>query len=165
MKNNSIFDYNSDDVRSGEVTVEVPSDSGRKKTGSRLIYYAVVAALSLLLSFFAISAIVDRVNDGLVMELQTGEIDPMTTEDGTYTGSFSSGDMQAQVTVEVSTGYITDISLNSFSGIDTARAERVFTAVLAAQALDTGIEDVGSHPTDRILLKAIENAFKEDSAK
>jgi len=165
MKNNSIFDYNSDDVRSGSVELTheedtLPPDAIDKKSKRRkLIYFLIVAVASIVLSIVLISGMVGRLNNGLIMELQPGEIYPMQVEDGRYTGSFVSGEMAADVTVEISTGYISNISLNSFKGIDTARAQRVFSAVMVSQSLDTGLEDVGSDPSDKILLMAIEDAL------
>ena len=84
-------------------------------------------------------------------------------EDGLYSGSYSSAGMSAEVTVDVAEGYIMDISLNSFEDIDTSRVQAVFDAVIAAQSLDTGIEDIGTQPTDLILLKAVESALNGDS--
>lgn len=161
---NSIFDYNSDDIRSGSVAAPEQQHRERSKYG-RLIYILVIAGISVLLSVFLISNIVKRVNSGLIMEIQVGDISVVNLEDGQYTGSYSSADMGASVTLDVVSGYIMDISLNSFTGIDVSRAETVFAGVISAQSLDTGDEDIGSTATDKILLKAIENAINGEGAQ
>jgi|GEM_PF-1595825 len=164
MKNSSIFDYNSDDVRSGSVDIStadaLPAEQKKKnRAAGRIIYIVCVIAASICLAAIFLSTMIDRVNNGLIMELQAGEINPAAMEDGTYQGTHSSGDMSAAVTVEIYSGYIMDISLNSFKGIDTARAQRVFDAVIASQSLDTDGDEIGSEPSDIILLLAIENAL------
>ncbi len=164
MKKSSIFDYNSDDVRSGsvELTTEeslAPEAMDKKRKARKVIYFLIVAVASVVLSLVLVNSMVDRLNSGLIMELQPGDIYPMQMEDGRYTGSFASGEMAAEVTVEISTGYISNISLNGFTGIDTSRAQRVFSAVMVSQSLDTGLEDVGSEPSDKILLMAIDDAL------
>ena len=161
----SIFSFNSDDMRSGDVECpgenEELSQSGAKKrsTSLRWIYILAVALISVILSLVLISSVIERVNKGLVMELQTGDVIPSAHEDGQYTGTYSTAGMGASVTVDIISGYIIDISLDGSVGIDAARAQRVFNAVIAAQSLETGDDDIGSQPTDKILLLAIENAL------
>lgn len=163
MKNsdNSIFDYNSEDVRSGRIET---ADSGSGKAAgvvpSKKIYIIAVAVLSAILAIWLIFAAVNRINEGLVLELQVGDVQPYYYEDGTYSGTYSSGNMAAAVTVTVESGYIVDIALTGFERIDTARADRVFRAVIYAQSLVTYDEEVGTQPTDVILLLAVQNAFE-----
>jgi len=114
-KNSSIFGFNSDDVRSG--AVEMPTESGeeaaekiRRKPVGRWVYVLAVAVVSLIAAVMLISSFVDRVNDGLVMELQTGDIMPSNKADGLYTGSYSASDMGASVSVDVAGGYIISIT-------------------------------------------------------
>ncbi len=158
---NSIFSFNSDDVRSGEV--ECPVDASakklRKSSAGRWIYILVVTVVSIILAVVLIVNVVDRVNEGLIMELQTGDIIPSAHEDGQYSGSYSSAGKGAAVTVDITAGYIISISLDGFADIDTDRAQPVFDAVIAAQSLETGDEEIGSEPSDKILLLAIENAL------
>lgn len=162
MKNgSSIFGYNSDDIRSGDVeyaSVEDNHDSPAPRRMNKTVYAIVIAALSAALAVGLIWTLTNRINEGLVMELQVGDILPYTVEDGQYSGSFVSGGMGASVTVTVESGYITDIALEAFDGIDTARAHRVFEAVIDAQSLFTADGEVGTAPTDIILLMAIEQA-------
>ena len=164
-KNNSIFGFNSDDVRSGSVELPVNADEHTDRpvrsvnAGRRWIYFLVVAIISAALSLILINGIIDRVNEGLVMELQTGDVVPSAHEDGLYSGRYTTAGMGAAVTVDITAGYIISISLDGFTGIDTARAQTVFNAVIAAQSLETGNDEIGSEPTDKILLLAIENAL------
>lgn len=161
-KDNSIFGFNSDDVRSGAVDVPQEADSSagqRPSATSRWIYIIAVTVISVVLALVLIGRVVDRVNEGLVMELQTGDVVPSEHEDGLYSGKYSTAGMGAAVTVDITGGYIIDISLDGFSDIDTSRAQIVFNAVIAAQSLETGNDDIGSEPTDRILLLAIEDAL------
>ncbi len=164
MKNNesSIFGCNSEDVRAGEVTIE-KEESSRPRMGKG-IYIAVVAAVSLLVSVLLIISAVRRVNEGLIMELPVGDILPYTMADGSYSGTFSSNDLGAAVTITVESGYLTSVSLDAFSGIDTSRAQRVFDAVIQAQSLVTYDREVGTTPTDIILLLAIENAAEASAS-
>lgn len=165
MKNNenSIFSYNSEDVRSGEVSVE-KEETPRPRLGKG-VYIAIVAVVSVLLSVLLIFSAVDRVNEGLIMELPVGDILPYTLADGSYSGTFTSNDSGAAVTITIESGYLTSISLDAFSGIDTSRAQRVFDAVIQAQSLVTYDRDVGTTPTDIILLLAIENAAESSAAE
>lgn len=161
-KDTSIFSFNSDDVRSGSVDVPQENDehNGRHSSAKyKWIYVIVVAVISVVLALLLIGSIVDRVNEGLVMELQTGDVVPSDHEDGLYSGKYSTAGMGAAVTVDITAGYIIDISLDGFADIDTSRVQMVFDAVIAAQSLETGNDDIGSEPTDRILLLAIENAL------
>lgn len=164
-KNSSIFDFNSEDVRTGAVecpeeTGSVsPEDSAAKRTAAKWIYVLAVAVISVVLALVLIGNVVERVNEGLVMELQVGDVIPSRLEDGQYTGSYSTAGMGASVTVDITAGYIINISLDGFADIDTSRAQTVFDAVIAAQSLETGRDDIGSVPSDRILLLAIENAL------
>jgi len=159
---NSIFDYNSDDVRSGAVEgSDQPSGDmgeGGRKT-SRLIYFAVIVVISIVLAAVLLSGIKNRVNQGLIMELQPGDVAAYSMGDGGYSGSFSSGGMSAAVTVNVTSGYIVNITLDDYVGIDAARAQLVFDCVIVAQSLDTGYDEIGTQPTDKIVLLAIENAL------
>ncbi|MBE6758710.1 MAG: hypothetical protein E7554_01280 [Ruminococcaceae bacterium] len=163
-KNSSIFGFNSDDVRSG--AVEMPTESGeeaaekiRRKPVGRWVYVLAVAVVSLIAAVMLISSFVDRVNDGLVMELQTGDIMPSNKADGLYTGSYSASDMGASVSVDVAGGYIISITLDSYAGIDTERVLTVFDAIIAAQSLETGDDSIGTQPTDKILLLAVQDAL------
>ena len=162
-KNSSIFGFNSDDVRSG--AVEMPTESGEeaaekiRKPVGRWVYVLAVAVVSLIAAVMLISSFVDRVNDGLVMELQTGDIMPSNKADGLYTGSYSASDMGASVSVDVAGGYIISITLESYTGIDTDRVLTVFDAIIAAQSLETGDDSIGTQPTDKILLLAVQDAL------
>ena len=161
MMKSSIFDYNSEDIRSGEMEPEQPS--APKKTRpilSKKVFILAIAVLSLIVSAVLIFVAVDRVNKGLVTELQVGDVIPYAYEDGEYSGTYTASGMAAAVTVTVESGYITDIALVGFERIDTARAQQVFNAVIYAQSLVTYDDEVGTQPTDIILLLAIQNAFE-----
>lgn len=164
MKKNgtTLFDYNSEDIRSGNM--ERPEDVvSEKKPGllsRRSVYIIAVAVVSVILAVVMIFAVIDRVNEGLVMELEVGDVIPYTMSDGDYSGTYTSNDLAAAVTVTIESGYITNITLDGFTGIDTARAQRVFEAVIYAQSLITYDEEVGTQPTDVILLLAIRQAME-----
>lgn len=160
---NSIFDYNSEDVRAGDVELtEAEKPEKPRFAPSKKMYTIAVAALSVILAVVLIFAVVNRVNKGMIMDLQVGDVLPYAYEDGEYTGSYSANGMGATVTVSVESGFIIDIALNGFDHIDTSRVERVFNAVIYAQSLVTYDGEVGTQPTDIILLLAIQKAFEGD---
>ena len=161
MKNekNTMFEYTSEDVRSGKVEISSGQPEKQRKINPWLYMFLVVIA-SVGLAVLFITSAIDRVNEGLVMELQVGEITPWVLDDGQYSGTYSSNDLGAAVTVTIQSGYITNITLDGFKGIDTARAQLVFDAIIRAQSLDTYDGDAGTEPTDIILMLAVENAIE-----
>lgn len=160
----SIFEYNSDDVRSGELEMSGEQERSTKKRAiPKFVYAIIIGVVSAALAVGVIFMIVDRVNEGLIMELQVGDIVPYAVEDGEYTGTYISNDMGAKVSVTIESGFVVDIALVSFEGIDTSRAQRVFNAVIAAQSLVTDDDEVGTEPTDIILLKAIGQAVNGET--
>lgn len=161
---NSIFEYNSDDVRSGEMEISGAQESSvPRRTIPKYVYAIAIGLLSVALAVGMIFMIVDRVNEGLIMEIQVGDIVPYTVEDGEYTGTYISNDMGAKVSVTIESGFVVDIALVGFEGIDNSRAQRVFNAVIAAQSLVTYDDEVGTEPTDIILLKAIGQAVNGET--
>ena len=48
--------------------------------------------------------------------------------------------------------------MDSYTGIDTDRVLPVFDAIIAAQSLETGDDSIGTQPTDKILLLAVQDA-------
>lgn len=162
MKKNdsSLFGYNSDDIRSGAVKSPETEQKKNGKAGGRLVYAAAVAVTSVLLAVILIIAAVNRFNTAMIMELEPGEMALSMLEDGEYTGMYTAANMGAQVTVKVTAGSIISINLDAFAKIDTSRAEKVFDAVIRAQSLATYDDEVGTEPTDIILLLAIQNAIE-----
>ncbi len=154
----TVFEYTSEDIRQGRVKVETP-EREKKGIGAGL-YFLLVLLAAISLSVWFIFSAIDRVNEGLIMEVQVGELTPYYLEDGSYPGKYASNDFAAAVTVTVQNRYITNITLDSFKGIDTARAQLVFDAVVRAQSFDFADgSDAGTQPTDRVLMLAIENAI------
>lgn len=159
----SLFECNSEDVRSGRIELE-KQDKQKKapagKTSGKTIYIVVVLAVSLLLALLLSIRAISCANEGLVLELSVDDVSPAGLSDGVYTADYTSSHLYAKVSVSVSEGYIVDISLDSFRGIDTARAQMVFDAVIAAQSPAAHSGDVGTEPTDVILLKAVQAAIE-----
>lgn len=162
----SLLDFNSEDVRSGAVKAAVPrreNKTRRSTADGKRLYFIIVTAVSVVLAAVVLIVASRCAGQGLVLEQEIGEVYLAGAESGEYSGSYEAAGMSAEVSVTVIEGKMTLIELTAFSGIDTSRAKPVFDAVRAAQSLHTDDEDVGTQPTDVILLKAIEDALGGES--
>ena len=130
-----------------------------KRKNRVLIYIGVVLGISLLIAAFAIPRAIMAINENLVLELEVDEYDISSVPDGEYFGNYESTHLAATVSVTISGGRMTDFELLDYYGIDAKRAQTVFEAVKEYQMLNVPDENIGSEPTDKIVLKAISSAL------
>ncbi|MBQ9902844.1 MAG: hypothetical protein IJM51_10750 [Clostridia bacterium] len=119
----------------------------------------------LLISVFASALIIPkmiyRINEGLVeQDAIVEDLDVSGFSEKTFTGSYSSGHMYANVEVTVVNGQYTDIILTGYSGINPARAQRVIDSIIRNQTLLPDEGDIGEQFTDIIVQKAIYYAIR-----
>ena len=121
----------------------------------------LILAASALAAAFLIPMMVYRVNEGLVEQDATVEdVDVSGVSEKTFTGSYSSGHMYADVEVTVVNGQYTDIQLTVYSGINPSRAAQVIDAIIRHQTLTPDEGDIGEQFTDIIVQKAIYYAIR-----
>lgn len=127
----------------------------RPKVRFFLIIFAVSAVLALLI----VPRLIININQMLVeTEMTINEVDTLLIDDGTYYSSFENASMQATVAVTVESGYMTDIEITSYYGIDPDNFDDVISDVLMYQMLNTPNDPERTY-SDRVLLKAIEAAL------
>ncbi len=121
----------------------------------------LILAASALAAAFLIPMMVYRINEGLVEQDATVEdVDVSGVSEKTFTGSYSSGHMYADVEVTVVNGQYTDIQLTGYSGINPSRAAQVIDAIIRHQTLTPDEGDIGEQFTDIIVQKAIYYAIR-----
>ncbi|MPM27729.1 hypothetical protein SDC9_74242 [bioreactor metagenome] len=144
----------------------------RPKRKKRWGWLIPVGVLGLLIVFALGMLIVDTPNRREIAEMEIGQIDFSSLNDGTYTGSYigTKGHMRdVTLTVTVENGVITDISIpgealdkegNPAELGEGVTAIGYLTRAAAAQSL--GIDAVsGATLTSKTLLKALENALEQ----
>ena len=121
----------------------------------------LILAASALAAAFLIPMMVYRINEVLVEQDATVEdVDVSGVSEKTFTGSYSSGHMYADVEVTVVNGQYTDIQLTGYSGINPSRAAQVIDAIIRHQTLTPDEGDIGEQFTDIIVQKAIYYAIR-----
>lgn len=169
-KKYSLLDSNSEDIRRGTVRVEkkpLPSREKEKKKNRRLIYILSVVGVSIILACVILPSMLFAVNEMLVFELKINETDITYHEDGVYSATYKNAHMSATVSVTIISGRMYSISLDSYTGIDPARADEVFERVIYYQMLNIPSEDsaeIFSEVTDYIVLEAISLAISGESS-
>ena len=137
---------------------KAPKNAACKK---RIKWIIAVVAISALCAAFIIPKMIYRINEGLVEQDATVEdVDVSGISEKTFTGSYSSGHMYANVEVTIVNGQYTDIILTGYSGINPSRADKVIDAILRNQTLTPNEGDIGEQFTDIIVQKAIYYAVR-----
>ena len=97
-----------------------------------------------------------RMNESLVeQEVIVEDIDISSLSDNTYSGSYQSGHMSADVEVTIESGMYTSIVLTDYAGINPSRANEVINAIISHQTITPDEGDIGTQFTDKILQKAV----------
>ena len=142
-------------------------DAALKKTEKKTLDKKKIRKIIviLLVSFAAAALLIPnmiyRINEGLVEQDATVEdIDVSGFSEKTFTGSYSSGHMYANVEVTVVNGQYTEINLTGYSGINPTRANKVIESVIRNQTLTPDEGDIGEQFTDIIIQKAIYYAIR-----
>ncbi len=127
----------------------------------KLVTIAVIAVVSILAAALLIPNIIYRMNEGLVeQEIIVEDIDISILSDDTYTGSYQSGHMSADVEVTIENGQYTSIILTKYSGINPSRAHKVIDSIIKYQTITPDNGDIGTQFTDKIVQKAIYYAIR-----
>lgn len=125
----------------------------RKKIGLMVLALIVVLVL-------ALGGAVRRIESNMqgLTSLPFEEIDPSRIKDGTYTGSFSSFPVSAEVQVTIKGQAITGIELLKHSHGQGGGAEVLPGLVVEAQRLEVDVIS-GATYSSIVILKAIEDAL------
>lgn len=117
---------------------------------------AVIAAVSIIAAALIIPNFIYRMNESLVeQEVIVEDIDISSLSDNTYSGSYQSGHMSADVEVTIESGMYTSIVLTDYAGINPSRANEVINAIISHQTITPDEGDIGTQFTDKILQKAV----------
>lgn len=137
-------------------------NNGKKSFDKRKIRKLVIILLiSVAAAALIIPNMVYRINEGLVEQDATVEdIDVSGFSEKTFTGSYASGHMYANVEVTVVNGQYTEINLTAYSGINPARAHKVIDSIIRHQTLTPDEGDIGQQFTDIMVQKAIYYAIR-----
>jgi uncharacterized protein with FMN-binding domain len=133
-----------------------------KKTDKRKIRkIAVIFIISALAAALIIPKMIYRINEGLVeSEAAVEDIDVSGFAEKTFTGSYASGHMYANVEVTIVNGQYTEIILTGYSGINPTRANKVIESIIRNQTITPDEEDIGQQFTDIMVQKAIYYAIR-----
>ena len=137
--------------------------SKEKKPAKKRRYgkWIAIVIISVLAAAFIIPKMIYRINEGLVEQDATMEdIDISAFSEKTFSGSYSSGHMYANVDVTVVNGMYTEIKLTDYSGINPSRADNVIESIIRRQTLTPDEGDIGEQFTDIIVQKAVYYAVR-----
>lgn len=129
-----------------------------KKRIKKLI---VICLISVAAAILIIPNIIYRMNEKLVeQETIIDDIDISALSDNTFTGSYQSGHMSADIEVTIENGQFTSIVLTDYAGINPTRAQTVIESIISNQTITPEDGDIGSQFTDKIVQKAIYYAIR-----
>lgn len=127
----------------------------------KIIKFVVIVIISVVAAALIIPNMIYRINEGLVeQDAVVEDLDVSGFAEKTFTGSYASGHMYANVEVTIVNGQYTDIILTGYSGINPSRADKVIDAILRNQTLTPNEGDIGEQFTDIIVQKAIYYAVR-----
>ena len=127
----------------------------------KLIKIVIILLISVVAAALIIPKMIYRINEGLVeQEAVVDDLDVSGFSEKTFTGSYSSGHMYANVEVTVVNGQYTEIRLTGYSGINPARANQVTESIIRNQTLTPEEGDIGEQFTDKIVQKAVYYAIR-----
>ena len=164
----SILESNSEELRNSpersrqEEKREIsPEDRRKQAERNGRLYIWCVIGVSVALAVFIILRGIVTINEQLTGELDIYDVDITGVDDGTYEGSFSSAHMSAGVSVDIVSGRISAIQLDSYSGIDAQRARDVIERIAYYQTVTPPDESIGSEHSDRIVQRAVMDALSQ----
>lgn len=129
-----------------------------KKQVKKLI---VICLISIVAAILIIPNIVYRMNEKLVeQDTLVEDIDISALSDNTFTGSYQSGQMSADVQVTIENGQYTSIILTDYAGINPTRAQKVVESIITNQTITPNDGDIGTQFTDKIVQKAVYYAIR-----
>lgn len=132
----------------------------------RIILFGVVVIVAIAV-YFGITIVRSYIRTAAsnlekLQALHIANVDISEIEDGTYTGSYGSFPLAAEVKVTVENHMITGIVLTKHTSGRGAKAETIPDKVIEAQALDIDAVS-GATYSSKVILKAIENALSSTS--
>lgn len=131
------------------------------KKQKRIKPTVIIIIISIIAAILIIPNAIYRMNEQLVeQEAVVENIDISYLDDGTFTGSYKSGHMSAEVEVTVENGQYTDITLTDYAGINPSRAQKVVNSILTNQTITPDDGDIGTQFTDKIVQKAVYYAVR-----
>ena len=167
-RTSSILGSNSEELRNSPAKpprsdMRVITEEERRMKAARngKLYIWCIIGISLALAAFIILRGVIAINEGLTSELVIYDTDISSVADGTYEGKFSSAHMSAQVSVDIYSGRMTSIQLDSYTGIDPQRAQTVFESIVKYQSVLSPDESIGREHTDKIVQRAVMEALSQ----
>lgn len=123
--------------------------------------YLIIVLISAVAAALIIPKMIYRINEGLVeQDAVVEDLDVSGFSEKTFTGSYASGHMYANVEVTIVNGQYTDITLTGYSGINPSRADKVIMSIIRNQTLTPDEGDIGEQFTDIIVQKAIYYAIR-----
>ena len=121
----------------------------------------IIVLISAVAAALIIPKMIYRINEGLVeQDAVVEDLDVSGFAEKTFTGSYASGHMYANVEVTIVNGQYTDITLTGYSGINPSRADKVIMSIIRNQTLTPDEGDIGEQFTDIIVQKAIYYAIR-----
>lgn len=121
----------------------------------------IICLISIVAAILIIPNIVYRMNEKLVeQDTVVEDIDISVLSDNTFTGSYQSGQMSADVQVTIENGQYTAIILTDYAGINPTRAQKVIESIVENQTITPDDGDIGTQFTDKIVQKAVYYAIR-----
>ena len=144
----------------------------RPKRKKRWGWLIPVGILGLLIVFALGMLIVDTPNRREIAEMEIGQIDFSSLNDGTYTGSYigTKGHMRdVTLTVTIANGVVTDVSIPNESLDEEGNPMELGEGVTSVEYLNRAVSKQslaidaisGATLTSKTLLKALENALEQ----
>lgn len=123
--------------------------------------WLIILLISVAASALLIPNMIYRMNEKLVeQEMIVEDVDISGIAEKTFTGSYMSGQMSADVEVTVINGQYTEIRLTDYAGINPTRARKVADAIVQYQTITPNEGDIGTQYTDKIVQKAVYYAIR-----
>lgn len=126
-------------------------------------FVKVLIIIVILLVVLMVAAVIVIPRLGLPEEeinIEVGEIDLTTVEDGTYSGDYTAGLVSVSLTVNVKNHIIIDISIDKHDNGLGKKAEKIVDDIIASQSLDVDAISGATISSDSIR-KAVEIALSE----
>lgn len=123
--------------------------------------WVIIVLVSVAAAALLIPNLIYRMNEKLVeQEMIVEDVDISGIAEKTFTGSYMSGQMSADVEVTVINGQYTEILLTDYAGINPTRARQVADAIVQYQTITPNDGNIGTQYTDKIVQKAVYYAIR-----
>lgn len=141
--------------------IHINERSDKTMNKKRVKKLGIICLISIVAAILIIPNIVYRMNEKLVeQDTVVEDIDISVLSDNTFTGSYQSGQMSADVQVTIENGQYTAIILTDYAGINPTRAQKVIESIVENQTITPDDGDIGTQFTDKIVQKAVYYAIR-----